>query len=385
MKYLSIIAIFLSSFCTILFAQEMPPVSDDEVGIVEQLPPHYPDSWVFVQRDGFPQDGSMMIIDVAATNKNFKGAISVGYTADVVTNNELSEIYVSETYYDRGNRGNRNDMITVYDQATLKPKAEITLDVGKRFLISSMLPKFQLTNNKKWALIANYTPASSITIVDLENRKILNEIPIPGCNLSYPLGMRGFATMCGYGEVISINLDENGQSISEHQSKVFNDIDNDPHFVTYATVGDVSYFPTFKGNITGIDFSGEQAMIGETWSLLSEEERMSGWRPGGWQLIASDKQGHLYITMHEKGYNGSHKDGGSEVWIFDPASKKRIARHALKEKSDTIIVTNEDDPHLVASREKGEFIDVYKAKSGEFVRSLGLGKGRSASTLYVAE
>jgi len=46
MKYLSIITIVLSFFCMILFVQEMPPVSDNEVGIVEQLPPHYPESLV---------------------------------------------------------------------------------------------------------------------------------------------------------------------------------------------------------------------------------------------------------------------------------------------------------------------------------------------------
>ena len=37
------------------------------------------------------------------------------------------EIYLAETYWSRGIRGDRTDVVTVYDARTLKPKAEIPI------------------------------------------------------------------------------------------------------------------------------------------------------------------------------------------------------------------------------------------------------------------
>ncbi|MBT4146366.1 MAG: amine dehydrogenase [Kordiimonadaceae bacterium] len=383
MKYLSIITLILSSFYTSLFAQELPPVSDDEVDIVEKLPIHYPDSWIYVSKTGFPTDGRIMIVDVADKTKPYKGAASTGYLGDFAVNNELGEFYVSETFYSRASRGKRSDMITIFDQATLMPKGEIALEEGKRFLVLPMKGKFRLINNKKWAMVANYTPAASVTIVDLENKKLLNEIPIPGCNLAFPLGNRGFATLCGYGEVISVNLDENGQSIAEHQSDVFNDLDNDPHFEKFTRVGEVMYLPTYEGNITPIDLSGDQAKVGETWSLVSDAEREQGWRPGGWQVITSDSSGNLYVLMHDKGYNGSHKDPGKEVWVFDPKSNSRTARHTLNDVAWSILVTKEKEPHLVTVMMDDENLNVYDAASGDFIRKIKV--GTFVPTLYTSE
>jgi methylamine dehydrogenase heavy chain len=33
----------------------------------------------------------------------------------------------------------------------------------------------------------------------------------------------------------------------------------------------------------------------------------------------------LYVPMHEGG-EGTHKDGGTEIWVFDMATHKRLAR-----------------------------------------------------------
>lgn len=375
----SILITFLVSLGCMSYAQEMPPVPEDEVGIVERLPDTYPANWVILNSSGFPQNGKYMIIDVTADNYRYKGAVGAGYLADFAINQEKSEFYISETYYERGNRGPRHDMITVYDQATLMPKREIKLDEKKRFLVSPMSGKFNLVNGKKWALVANYTPAASVTVVDIETGNILNEIPIPGCNLAYPLGERGFATMCGFGEVISIQLDEEANAISEVQSEPFNDLDNDPHFEKVARINDVIYVPTYKGNVTAIDLSGEVAQVGETWSLVNDDERTDGWRPGGWQVISSDKQGHIYVLMHDQGYNGSHKDDGKEVWVFDTSSKSRIRRIELKDEARSIHVTSEDNPHLLTTAEdNGGMIAVYDAASGEFSHKILTGARVSA-------
>jgi len=50
------------------------------------------------------------------------------------------------------------------------------------------------------------------------------------------------------------------------------------------------------------------------------------WRPGGTQVAAIHRQlGRLYLPMH-RGGEGSHKQGGSEIWVFDLKTHQRLAR-----------------------------------------------------------
>ncbi|MDT1047293.1 hypothetical protein, partial [Pseudomonas aeruginosa] len=67
---------------------------------------------------------------------------------------------------------------------------------------------------------------------------------------------------------------------------------------------------------------------------------------------------------------GSHKDGGTEVWVIDPAKKARVARFPLRSVGVAVGVTPEDTPHLIVARADG-VIDVHDAATGAFVRSLG--------------
>lgn len=78
----------------------------------------------------------------------------------------------------------------------------------------------------------------------------------------------------------------------------------------------------------------------------------------------------LYVLMSPYGKEGSHKDGGTEVWVVDPATGKRVNRIVLKGHSISISATREAVSHLIAIRATGE-VDVYDAASGAFVHSLG--------------
>ena len=65
--------------------------------------------------------------------------------------------------------------------------------------------------------------------------------------------------------------------------------------------------------------------------------------------------------MHADGENGTHKGGGSEVWVYDASAKERINRIVLKEWGITIEVTQGDDPYLVVINGDME-MDVYAAR-----------------------
>jgi methylamine dehydrogenase heavy chain len=74
--------------------------------------------------------------------------------------------------------------------------------------------------------------------------------------------------------------------------------------------------------------------------------------------------------MSPNGREGSHKDGGTEVWVLDTATKSRIARIPLRGVATAISLTREAAPRLIVARGDGE-VDVHDAATGTFVRSLG--------------
>jgi methylamine dehydrogenase heavy chain len=128
---------------------------------------------------------------------------------------------------------------------------------------------------------------------------------------------------------------------------------------------------TYRGIVRGIDLSGPVAKpLKKDFSVGTADGGQPEWRPGGWQVIASDLTGRLYVLMSPYGREGSHKDASSEVWVLDPASKSRVARFALKGPSVSIEVTHEATPRLVVAR-ADSVIDIYDAASGAFVRTLG--------------
>jgi hypothetical protein len=58
--------------------------------------------------------------------------------------------------------------------------------------------------------------------------------------------------------------------------------------------------------------------------------------------------GRLFVLMHP-GTHWTHKEDGTEVWVFDTAARSRIARFALQQPSSSIAVTQDDEPLLFVS------------------------------------
>lgn len=347
------------------------PLPEEAVPAVAELPDRYPDSWVFVQDLHFNSlpDGRAAIVDVGIGNNNLRGQIPVAQFGNLLPSTTRGEIYVGETFYSRLTRGERTDVITIWDTKTLTPKGEIVLPGGKRGLFVTLRNSLQLTNGEKWALVFNFTPGSSVTVVDLDARKILSDIDLPGCSLVYPTGPRGFTSLCADGTMTSIALDAAGKAGPTVTSAAFNSIDDDPLFMTPAMVGRTGWFVSFKGNLRAIDFSAAAAKDLGGFALPKQTGGEPEWRPGGWQVISADKAGLLYVLMNPKSGEGSHKDGGTEAWVIDPRTKTLVRRIALRNHSLSVEATQQDKPLLVASRPDGS-LDVYDAATGAFVRTI---------------
>lgn len=359
------------ALATAAMAADFPrPLPEETLGAVAALPQKYPPNWVFVHDLHFASlpDGRAAVVDVGAENRNLKGQIPVAQFGSLTPSTTRPEIYVGETFYSRLTRGERTDVITIYDTATLAPKGEIVLPGGKRGLSVTIKNSLQLTNGEKWLLVFNFTPGASVSVIDLDGRKIISEIDTPGCSQIYPTGARSFATLCAEGTIASVQLDENGKAVKTVTSKPFNDIDNDPIFMMPAMVGKTAWFVTFKGNFRGIDLSGDAAKVLPAFSIAKQAGGDPEWRPGGWQVVSSDAAGLLYVLMNPAGREGSHKDGGTEVWVVDPKKKALVRRVPLKNHTLSVELTNDANPLLVAARVDG-LLDVYSA-SGDFVRSI---------------
>lgn len=349
------------------------PLPEETLPSVTELPVNWPKSWVLIHDLNFASilDGKLALVDTRSADRPLKGLVRAAQFANELVAPDRGEIYTAETFYSRLTRGERTDAITIWDMKTLQPKGEIVLPGGKRQLSVTYPNVFQFTNGGKWALVANFTPAQSITVVDLEGRKVLGEIDLPGCTQIYPSGQRGFSSLCADGSIFSVTLDEKGQAASSSSVARVQDIDRQPLFGTPAMVGRTAWFVSYYGMVQGIDLSGPVARpLPGAFSVGKADGGAPQWRPGGWQVIASDAKGLLYVLMSPNGKEGSHKDGGTEVWVIDPVRKMRLSRIALKGQGLAIAVTREDAPQLIVARADG-VIDVHDAATGAFVRTLG--------------
>ena len=362
------------------------PLDVEPTPAVQELPQSWPASWILVHDMNFTSllDGRVVVIDTAGDTHNLKGVVPAAQFGNFVAARTRPEIYVAETFYSRLTRGERTDAITIYDRTTLVPKGEIVLPGGKRGQFVSTRNSFQLVNDEKWALVFNFTPASSVTIVDLQARKILGDIDLPGCSMIYPVGQRSFATLCADGTMTTLGLAADGKLASTTTSKPFNNIDKDPMFMMPAVVGNMAWFVTFQGNVRGVDMAGPVAAEKSFFALGTADGASPAWRPGGWQVASADIAGHLYVLMSPNGKEGSHKDGGSEVWVVDPVSKKRLQRIKLEAPGISIEVTREAQPTLVVARADG-ILDVYDAGTGKLKKTLGGGIAISPFTMTAVQ
>jgi methylamine dehydrogenase heavy chain len=349
----------------------------EKTGIVRTLPVPYPPHWVLVHDGAFlhMSDGKVVVLDADATTgpAQYKGMINNTFMGSFTTSGKRRELYVSESFHSRGHRGERTDVLTIYDQSTLAPVGEVVMPGGKRF---NGLPEphaLQVVGDDRFLLSFNFNPGTSVWVVDLEKRVIASEVPTPGCALMYPTGKRGFSSLCADGAFLSVQLDESGKPVKQVRGKPPLDVEADPLFERPASHAGMSWFPTYEGMVLPVDFRGDVAKPGKAWSLLSKEERAEGWRPGGMQFLGTDAAGKAFILFHSGGDNASHQDPGTEAWVFDMKAKKRERRIALKHPAISLMLTQDEKPLMVTigNTENGAFVlDVYDALGGEWLRSL---------------
>ncbi len=325
--------------------------------------------WVWVNDFVFPHMADGMAYLVDGDSGRYLGTLSTGYGfARLNLSRDGKVIYSPETYFSRGTRGKRTDVVTLYDPATLQVTGEIAIP-PKRSSNLPMMANSVLTDDDRFLLIYNFNPSQGVSVVDTKARKFVREIETPGCALVYPTGSRSFFSVCGDGSLLLVDLDDAGAARQKRTQPVF-DLKGDPVTEKAVRIGKTWYFVSFAGRLYPLEVGPEKVVPGASWWLTSEAERKAGWRPGGVQQLAVQSQrSRLYAIMHRGGPE-THKDPGKDVWVFDISTRQRIQQIALKSMASSIQLSNDAQPLLYSIFMDDPNLDIYDAAGGKWLRTV---------------
>jgi len=325
--------------------------------------------WVWIDDEAFyaETDGRAYLVD--ADSGEMLGMLSTGLQfQNLQFPRAYDHIYSAETYYSRGTRGERTDVISIYDPHTLAPEGEIVIPAKRQNGVP--IPSFTgMTDDDRFMMVYNFTPKQSVTVVDVVARTVAAEIATPGCALVYPGGVRRFAMLCGDGALLTIDLADDGSEQSRSRSTPFFDLRSDPVAEQAVRLGSSWLFVSFAGMIHSVDLADAQPRFGTPWSIVTDSERRAGWRISGAVHLTVHEASHgLYILMHRGGPE-TRKAPGTEVWVFAAAGGPRLRRIRLVEPGNAFEVTPDAAPLLITT--KGEnTAAVYDAVSGRHLRTI---------------
>lgn len=350
-------------------AARMPVAEEHTTATLPPAGPHR----VYIHDTVFPhaKDGHVWIVD--GDTRGILGQLPIANWGNFAISPDHKTLYVAETHWHHGNRGQRDDIVTVYDASTLEVTKEITLKEG-RFMVVDKKQNLDTSPDGKFIYVYNLDPSSSVEIVDAAKGEHVGTVEIPGCALIFPHAENRFSSLCADGSLATVTHDANGAGTVEH-SEPFHDAENDPLFEhsAFDPAAGTAYFISYTGKVYPVKF-GTKPEFGESWSLqaaagveeATTSPQQTAWRPGGWQMTALQrKQGQLYVLMHE-GKFWTHKNSGTEVWIVDAAQKKVVNRLKLEEPTQSIAVSQDDSVQLYVLSETFNF-QVYDPKSGKVV------------------
>jgi methylamine dehydrogenase heavy chain len=320
------------------------------------------------------------------------GTANVGFVVDPLFSPDHREIYLAESFFSRGVRGERTDVVTVYDARTLEPVHEIAIP-PKRAEYYPGNAANALSDDGSIAAVFNLTPAQSLSLVDVRGRRFVTEVATPGCGLVFAAGPQRFFMLCGDGSALVVAPSKDG-AWTLTRSKPFFDPNADPLTEKAVRCRDEWLFVSYEGIVHPVDVSGTELSFGEPWSLFDDAARAAKWRIGGNQHLAVHAgTNRLYALVHQ-GPPDTHKQAGRDVWVYDLASHQRVQQIRLANSlagmvrqqmgfaprstaawllaavlpnpgADLIFVTQDDTPVLLAVSQGPMPVAVHDARSGE--------------------
>jgi methylamine dehydrogenase heavy chain len=240
-------------------AQE--PLKPEEL-TVEIIPPGTPKLFIADLAITHIVDGKLYVHN--AEDMKYLGTIGTGFTGQIYIPPDQDVLYISTSYIEKISRGKRSDFLEVYNSSSLMLEKEIPIS-SSRAQALNYAPLMQGSVDNRWMFIQNATPATSISVVDLQADKQTAEVPNPGCYGIYPSSSDGrrLATMCGDGTFGSYVLSEDGATAERKASDEIFDPEDDALFIHGERDGDTWLFVSFKGDLYRMDLEGDTGRLVE--------------------------------------------------------------------------------------------------------------------------
>jgi methylamine dehydrogenase heavy chain len=301
-----------------------------------------------------------------ATTGEMQGLLSLSRDTPAVTKwGPRREFYAAESYVARGVHGERTDLVSVYDYDNLSPVAEIIIPNHMARL--SVRNHLGLMNNGRLLALLNMNPGHSVSIVDVQDRLFIYEVSTPGCAVIMPVADMDFLQICGDGTLQLIQLDVSGFEQNRVRSDIFFDVIDDAVFDRTARSAQGWFLITHAGRIFSVGTHDDEIQISEPWSVVPEGE--DDWRPGGTEFFSAHRDtGLLYIAMHE-GEIDTHHEPGTQIWVVDSKTQRRLHRIEVEVPIDSLMVTQEANPKLIVGDDEGG-THVYNALTFAFERTI---------------
>jgi len=302
-----------------------------------------------------------------ADDGEMQGLISHSwYMTAIVTLPSRREAYLVDSYYSRGVGGDRTDVLTVVDMTDLTTKAEIELPPKAAAL--RFRQHIGLLGDERHVVVFNMTPAMSVSVVDVVDRRFIGEISTAGCAIVMPVEQRGFLMICGDGTLQLIRLGADGRETERLRSRPFFEVEKDPVFDRVAYDGSGWILVSYDGRVWQVGVDAKGITIGEPWSLLNDEDKAGGgdeqWRPGGEQPFTMHRESRLLYALMHKGKVDTPDAEGTELWVFDITRRKRVARLVLPVETTHVLASQETRPRLYLCDKDGKLhvYDGYRLK-----------------------
>ncbi len=344
---------------------KVPPPLPPEHLTTARVGPKSP-HWVYVLDEAFNNEIDSRIYLFDGDTHRRIGQIDTGFSPGVSLSPDGRTTAVATTYFARGGHGTRTDVVEFNDNDTLSKTGEIVIP-PKHAHTLAMLFTLAYSSDGRFLYTPYLTPAASFGVLDPAKKTVLSEIDTAGCTLTIPFGPNRVSSICESGRLLTVTLDARGHESSRTTSDQFFDPDQDPVFAQGVPLADGYAYISFLGQVHEVDFTRAKAAPRAPWSLVSAAEKGT-WRPGGVQIGAVQRAlGKLFVPMH-RGGDGTHKQGGSEIWVFDLKSQQRTARWAVdtKETGDVISVQVSQDaaPIVFAATDRADLL-VFDVQTGK--------------------
>src|SRR5882762_2460470 len=184
-----------------------PPLPAEHLS-VQQLPPKSP-HWVYVYDEAFDNEIDARVHLFDGDSYRRLGQIDAGFLPSVSLSPDGTTTAVATTYFARGSRGARTDVVEFTDNATLTTTGEIVLP-SKRAQTAPTIFNIAYSADGHFLYAAYVTPAASFGVLDPARRTVLGEIDTAGCVLVIPWGPNRVSSLCESGRLLTVTLDAQG-------------------------------------------------------------------------------------------------------------------------------------------------------------------------------